>query len=334
MPVPAPPPPLQVLLPFHRDSPPLFRRALESVAGQTYPHWECLLLADGAGPDLLAMARAFAARDPRFRLVERGHRGLVAALNEGLRLATAPFVARMDADDTAAPERLERQMRLAETTTSPALIGCGVRIAGGMKRFERWLASVDTHARVLREAFVDCPLPHPTWLARPGDLLSLGGYRPGDLPEDYDLFLRMVARGWTFQKAEGDLLTLTHHPARLTMTDPRYRPRAFRRVKWEHLAPRLAAGRAINIIGGGATARAWLALLQDDGFKVDKILDIRPTRIGKVIRGVRVEEYSTHPFTPGPFHLVALPRLEQRDEVRGRLASRGLEEFRDFLCVT
>src|SRR5262249_60818307 len=79
---------------------------LRSIARQTEPRWECILVDDGSTDATPEIAKAWAARDPRIRVVRTPHRGLVAALGTGLQECRAAIIARMDADDVMHRERL------------------------------------------------------------------------------------------------------------------------------------------------------------------------------------------------------------------------------------
>lgn len=206
-------------------------------------------------------------------------------------------------------------------------------MTGGMKRYESWANTVGRRMCFLDEMLVDCPLPHPTWLFNLGSFRALGGYREGPGPEDYDLFLRMCREGWRFTMSDRPLVTMRHHPERLTVKDPRYDPRSFRVLKRDYIQDCYHLDK-VSIIGGGKTARAWFHLLDEREVRVERFLDIRPTRIGKIIQGTPVESMETHRFSSDLFYVAALPRLSQRDLVRGILSSHGLKERTHFICVT
>src|SRR5438309_5697620 len=67
---------------------------LRSIARQTEPRWECVLVDDGSDDATASWARSAAARDARFVVVTRPHRGLVASLNAGLAYCRGHYVAR------------------------------------------------------------------------------------------------------------------------------------------------------------------------------------------------------------------------------------------------
>ena len=78
---------------------------LRSLERQRESGWECVLADDGSIDDSLALARDFAARDPRFRVTARTHEGLVATLNAGAESCRAPLVARKCQPELHAPVR-------------------------------------------------------------------------------------------------------------------------------------------------------------------------------------------------------------------------------------
>jgi hypothetical protein len=82
--------------------------ALDSVAAQhlgppAADAWEAIIIDDGSSDDSPAIARAIAARDPRFRVVTQPNAGPAAARNRGLALARGEFVHFLDADDWLLP---------------------------------------------------------------------------------------------------------------------------------------------------------------------------------------------------------------------------------------
>src|SRR5947207_6875965 len=81
--------------------------AVESVLGQTFHDFEFIIIDDGSNDGSRGILNQFAARDPRIRLVSRPNTGIVAAANEGIGLARARYLARMDSDDVCLPRRFE-----------------------------------------------------------------------------------------------------------------------------------------------------------------------------------------------------------------------------------
>src|SRR5919199_1390477 len=72
---------------------------LQSIADQSVEDVEVIVVDDGSTDDSRAIAEAFAARDPRFRVIAQANGGLGHARNTGTDAATGEFVAYVDGDD-------------------------------------------------------------------------------------------------------------------------------------------------------------------------------------------------------------------------------------------
>ena len=196
---PTPPPEVSVVVAVCADDDPRWlREALDSVRVQTFPAWECLLCADGPlTPALDAVAADFLRGDARFRRVDGPRRGGPgAARNLGLAAARGRFIAVLDADDLAAPERLHRQVDRMTGPDAPDLLGtwCVVVDVDGAETGER---RTPTGPETLRRELPRAnPLVHSSVMLRADAARAAGGW-PEDFPfaEDYALWVRLAARG-------------------------------------------------------------------------------------------------------------------------------------------
>lgn len=85
--------------------------AIKSVLAQTFQNWELILVDDGSTDRSLEIARSFV--DPRIRIISDGsNRRLPYRLNQIINEAKYDIIARMDADDLMAVDRLEKQMKV------------------------------------------------------------------------------------------------------------------------------------------------------------------------------------------------------------------------------
>jgi CDP-glycerol glycerophosphotransferase len=96
---------------------------LESVAAQTVDDLEVVMVDDGSTDSSAAIARAFAARDSRFRLLSRPNGGLSRARNTGIEAARGDFIAFLDSDDLLPPDAYELLLRALEQTGSDFATG-------------------------------------------------------------------------------------------------------------------------------------------------------------------------------------------------------------------
>ncbi len=329
---------VSVLLPV-RDAEATLGTALRSIARQTLRRFECVVVDDGSRDASLAIARAEAVRDPRFRVVAAPHAGLVAALQRGLGLCRAPLVARMDADDWMHRERLAAQSAALEADASLAGVGCHVRcfprreVGAGLRVYESWLASIDSPCRVRQEAFVECPVAHPSWLLR-RDVLEAFPYRDAGWPEDYDLLLRILAAGRRIGVVPRRLLGWRVHPARLSRTSVTYSTQRFTACKAAYLAAGfLAPGAPYLLWGYGGTGRALARALDAHGKRPAAIVEIHPRRLGRTIRGAPVISRHALGAPKGVPLVVSVAGPEPRALIRAELARLGWRECVDFVCA-
>ncbi len=171
--------------------------AIGSILAQTLTDFEFVIVDDGsrdATPDILAR---HAAADGRIRVVTQANGGIVAALNAGLAQCRGDYVARMDADDIAVPERFEKQARYLDSHPGCVLVGGLARGLGPSGELYA-LTKGGRHSRTDLGVFPPrvAVSVHPLITVRRSALEAIGGYS-GDFPhaEDYDLFIRLARLG-------------------------------------------------------------------------------------------------------------------------------------------
>ena len=312
--------------------------ALESIRRQTEPAWECVAVDDGSHDGTAGVLKAAAAADPRVRVVTIPHRGLVAALNEGLSHCTAPLIARMDADDVMHRERLARQAGALDDDPGLAAVGAHVRLfprrglSERRREYERWLNSLCTGADLQRDRFVECPIAHPTLMMR--DSLADLRYEDRGWPEDYDLMLRAYARGLRLGVVAARLLSWQDRPSRASRTDTRYSIEQFTACKAHYLAQSfLADSDAFVLWGYGSTGRLLRRALLAHGKRPRAIVEVKPGRLGQRIHGAPVIPIASLAALRGEPIVVSVARAGPRAEIRAALASMAFIEGRDFVCA-
>jgi glycosyltransferase involved in cell wall biosynthesis len=325
-----------VVLPF-RDAGATLAEAAETIRRQTLADFECILVENGSKDESAEVARALCRRDPRFRVIA-AQGGLVEALNAGIEAVRAPWVARMDADDLAHPQRLERQIALLDSDPSLTIASCLVScfpepdLRDGMRRYEAWLNSLRDPDEIRNGLFVESPLPHPTVVASRAALLAAGGYRDTGGPEDYDLWMRLILSGHRAGKVSKVLLRWRDSLQRLSRVDPRYAADRFLETKLRYLPRVVAPAAPIQIWGAGAVGRAWARALGDRGYDIARFIDIDPRKIGRRIRGVPIEPPTRLDPADG-FVLAAVGSAGAREEIVAWLRGHGLRPWVDHLAV-
>jgi glycosyltransferase involved in cell wall biosynthesis len=164
----------------------------ESVLAQTLRDFELIAIDDGSTDRSREILEGFARRDPRVRVVSRPNKGLVATLNEGLALARAPLVARIDADDLCDPRRFEKQVRaLSDDPRLVAVGSCSAAIdedGNALGNYPTPLSHEEIEKEHLRG---HSSIHHPSVMFRTEVVRQLGGYRELVPCEDFDLWLRL-----------------------------------------------------------------------------------------------------------------------------------------------
>lgn len=329
---------VSVLLPA-RDAAATIAASLRSVQRQRFEDWECIVVDDGSIDDTLARVRAFAAADARFTVVATPRRGLVAALNDGLAACRGALVARMDADDLMHRDRLARQVTALADAPDLFAVGTHVRIfprarlAAGWRAYERWLNALDSPARVRAEAFVECPVVHPTLMLRRATLAALG-YRDAGWPEDYDLVLRALAAGHEIGVVPRRLLAWRDHGGRLSRTGDAYALPRFTAIKAAFLAERFLAETDRYVLWGyGGTGRALRRALATHGKHASHVIEVHPGRLGNVIHGAPVVAPEALPDLTRMPVVVSVARSGPRALIRAAMNAMGFRETRDYVCA-
>jgi len=170
--------------------------AIDSILTQTFTDFEFIIIDDGStdgSPDIIGQYE-----DKRIRFIRKPrNEGLVSALNLGIELALGEYIARMDADDIALPERLEKQVAFLDSHPDVVVVGTKAwridpagKIIESMISVTRW---EDVH-RYLRSGANR--LIHSSVMMRTEIVRKIGGYRE-QFPhaEDIDLWLRILEHG-------------------------------------------------------------------------------------------------------------------------------------------
>jgi glycosyltransferase involved in cell wall biosynthesis len=191
---------VSVLLAVHDDAR-FLREAIDSVLRQTLADLELVVVDDASTDETPSLLEAVA--DERLIVLRNdGQLGLAASLNRGLDAASGKYVARLDADDTAEPERLGLQVERLRADSHTAVVGSAVVDLDEHGRRGRTHVLPQGAVALRWHALFGSPFFHPTVLVDRETLDRHGlRYDPSFLEsEDYDLWTRL------FAVADGDNL--------------------------------------------------------------------------------------------------------------------------------
>jgi glycosyltransferase involved in cell wall biosynthesis len=187
---------VSVLLPVYNGEKYL-ESAIESILNQTYSHFEVLLLDDGSTDQSLAIASTWAQQDARIQVHHHANRGLCQTLQKGVNLAQGKYIARMDADDIAHPERLERQVHYLEQHSDCVALGSAITVIDPENDRIVQPSVSQNHGAIVAEllSWQGARICHPTVMMRTEAVKAVGGYTQEYHYEDVDLFLKLAQRG-------------------------------------------------------------------------------------------------------------------------------------------
>lgn len=223
---------------------PTLPETIDSLLNQTYKDFVCYICDDGSIDDTYEIIRKYEEKDNRIVcLKNERNSGLSYTLNRLIGMCDTPYIARMDGDDIAEPERFEMQMEFMRKNEQYAICGSCVRYfdEGGI-----WGEHIYPQNPENKDFLFVNPFAHPSLLFRTTALLAMKNPANGDIysqnkkigrSEDYDLFMRMYAegfKGYNIQKPllryRENRLAYSKRKFRFTLAEARVRYNGFKRL--------------------------------------------------------------------------------------------------------
>lgn len=181
-------PEITVLMPVYNGEKYL-REAIDSILNQTFSNFEFLIINDGSTDATEEIISGY--QDTRIRYIKNeSNIKLIASLNKGIALATGKYIARMDTDDVALPNRLQKQFDFMEQNTDVALCGTGCQIFGDENKTVIYCAG---HDEIMAKMLYQCHFIHPTMMMRKSMINTFETKFDTHFihAEDYDFFTRV-----------------------------------------------------------------------------------------------------------------------------------------------
>jgi len=170
------------------------KTAIQSVLDQTFTDFELVIADDGSFDGTESIIKSFS--DTRIIHLKLPHRGIVQTLNDGIRSSCGEYIARMDADDEALPQRFMEQISCFKN--DPDLTVCGsyvTTIDENGKETGTYSYSPESHRGIMAYLRRGNAFVHPTVMFRKEVFEKAGGYKKFLHAEDYELWTRMVPKG-------------------------------------------------------------------------------------------------------------------------------------------
>lgn len=367
---------VSILLPYYAESTTDFiylKKALLSIFRQKQiNHFECILINNAESLSINQKDQLYLISEkylPAFYIVEEPQKGITNALTQGYKKSSAPYIARMDADDIMHPLRLYRQKQYLDKNPEIDLIASTVkhrnlfsrefenssrnkqqyREDNGFRLYVEWSNSIQSCEDIEKNRFIESPIVHPSVMFRRSTAEKYGSWRHGNFPEDYELWLRWLEAGVKIAKLSEVLITWNDSKDRLSRNHHAYSSDAFFETKAYYIA-RYIKG-LFNDENSGSTFKS----------KIDKPKSEKPSigicGHGRLVRkrasmlekhGINIEFYTDMKPKSSSFNVITYEELPPpgkiflvsyvasrgaRDIIRNRLQNMGYIEMKDFILA-
>ncbi|MFN8713363.1 MAG: glycosyltransferase family 2 protein [Bacteroidota bacterium] len=186
------PPSVSVIMPVYNAANWL-PQSVSSILAQTLTNWELIIVNDGSADGSAELLAQY--NDPRIRVLHQANAGVSAALNKALEYCSAPYIARLDADDVALPERLQKEADYLDQHPQCALVGAAAEKIDRYGNHAGYHRHPCSNMRLKYGLLWDCYFVSSTVMFRRSCLEETGMFYNGsDLFDDYSMWSVIAER--------------------------------------------------------------------------------------------------------------------------------------------
>ena len=172
--------------------------AIESILTQTLSDLELIVVDDCSMDGSAAIARDYAGRDERVRMIQHDrNRGSASARNSGVAASRGQFIAAMDSDDISLPQRLEKQVAFLQSHPDVGVVAAALQVASADLSDRHFHPYPQQHAFIVLYWILGgrMTMPGAVYMARRAVLLSVGGYEESrQFADDRELYSRLLLK--------------------------------------------------------------------------------------------------------------------------------------------
>ena len=171
--------------------------AIESILGQTFADFELIIVDDDSKDRTVEIANSYAQKDSRLKvIINKKNIGFTQSLNKGIEQSRGEYIARIDADDIAHPERLARQVEFMEQNESVSVVGTYCHWIDHDKKVIGELIPLMNEKDMRKKILGKCVAVHSSIMVRQALFDKIGLYDPRPVVEDeLDLYARALKNG-------------------------------------------------------------------------------------------------------------------------------------------
>lgn len=205
------------------------RSSIESILNQTYQNFQLLIIDDCSNIKSMEIIKSY--EDSRIKVIHNEKNlGLAASLNKGINLADTDYIIRMDTDDIAKKDRIEKQIEFVYEHPEYSIV------AGNANYFnERGIfRTTQIFGEKRKEDFIQgTPFIHPTMIIKTEDIKNIGGYPNYRRGQDYAMAMEMYANGYKGYVMKDILIDYRMNDAGYKKKKFKYRLLEFK-IRWHY----------------------------------------------------------------------------------------------------
>lgn len=181
-----------VLMSVYHENRKQLKESIESILNQTYKEYEFLIINDGENKELIELINKY--NDKRI-IIENNitNIGLEKSLNKGIKMAKGKYILRMDADDIAYKNRIEKQLNFIKKHKEYKVVSSRAELfdENGVYGESKRKGKIEKEDLIKGTPFI-----HPTMIIDKSVLLEIGGYPEYKRVEDYAMVMNLYAHGY------------------------------------------------------------------------------------------------------------------------------------------
>ena len=195
---------ISVIMPVY-NSETFLKDSINSILKQTFIDFDFIIIDDGSTDNTEIIIKSF--NDNRIKYLKTDHHGISSALNYAINYSNSEYIIRMDADDIALPDRIEKQISYMKNNPHLDITGCGMLIIDEDNELIGKKKLPFDSKQILSTMPFYCTVMHPTFCFKKSAFLKLKGYRNNFIyAQDYDFLLRSISLGLTIDNLNYNLV--------------------------------------------------------------------------------------------------------------------------------
>ena len=201
---------------YKKENPLFLRESIQSMLEQTKKPDEFILVEDGPlSEELYGVIDYFKNKyNKLFHIIKlEKNVGLGLALSIGVKKAKYNYIARMDSDDISINTRIEKEINEFIKDDTLTLVGSNAdEFVGEINNIVSHVVLPEGHDEILKFNKRRAPFRHPSIIFKKQDILNVGNYRNYNPFEDYDLYNRILCKGYKCKNIQEPLIYVRTSP--------------------------------------------------------------------------------------------------------------------------